>query len=112
MPGGVLESFRRTGAGNQTRKGFGAGYCCQNADACYFQGPQLSGKEGHDIQAYGQELTPQGRQFIVKAAEKMDEYMDDIFSAFTEEEQEELIRLLTKMKDQAAIQLENRRNRA
>ena len=58
------------------------------------------------------ELTPQGRQFIVKAAEKMDEYMDDIFSAFTEEEQEELIRLLTKMKDQAAIQLENRRNRA
>ena len=42
----------------------------------------------------------------------MDEYMDDIFSAFTEEEQEELIRLLTKMKDQAAIQLENRRNRA
>ena len=58
------------------------------------------------------ELTPQGRQLIVKAAEKMDEYMDDIFSAFTEEEQEELIRLLTKMKDQAAIQLENRRNRA
>ena len=30
----------------------------------------------------------------------------------SEEEQEELIRLLTKMKDQAAIQLENRRNRA
>lgn len=57
------------------------------------------------------QLTDKGREQVVRDTKAIDDYTEAVFAAFTEEEQEELIRLLTKMKDSAAEELEIRRKR-
>ena len=48
---------------------------------------------------------------VARDTREIDDCIEAVFAAFTEEEQEELIRLLTKMKDSAAEELEIRRKR-
>lgn len=57
------------------------------------------------------QLTDEGRKMVARDTREIDDYIEAVFAAFTEEEQEELIRLLTKMKDSAAEELEIRRKR-
>lgn len=57
------------------------------------------------------QLTDEGRNMVKRNVQKIDDYIESVFAAFTEDEQEELIRLLTKMKDSAAEELEIRRKR-
>lgn len=56
-------------------------------------------------------FTDKGRDRVISDTHRIDDYIEAVFSAFSEEEQEELIRLLTKMKDSAAEELEIRRKR-